>query len=514
MVTNREYDVVVVGSGVAGLSAAVESAERGARTIVLDANSTIGGASVMSGAACCMVGTPEQTALGVDDSVELALADWQRMGGPSADLTWAEAYLRDSNADVHDWLSGMGIRWNVPQFAEGNSVPRWHIPVTFGPGIVDALLDRLRVLGVVVLTGVAVVELVRGDNGDVVRGGDGGRENGDDGDGDDDGGGDGARSTNGARIAGVRVTGSPDFDELSAEAIIVATGGFVNNRSMLEELSPRLAALPRFLSGGAQTATGSGHQLVREAGGEFASLQNIWVYPTGTPDPQDASGSRGLGIRGATTELWFNLDGDRFSDEVQRGGHSGTNALLEQPGQTCWNVFDASELPSILLIDNEYYARPAGPNPVTTAEFWRESNYVILADTPAEFAERAGLPVERVVAAIAAFNQALADGLETDPVTGRSLAGLSPVGPGGIVAVQMFPMAQKNFGGVRTDLDCRVLDGAGSPIAGLFAAGEVAGMAGGTINGVAGLEGTMFGPALYSGRIAGRVAAAEALATR
>lgn len=75
-------------------------------------------------------------------------------------------------------------------------------------------------------------------------------------------------------------------------------------------------------------------------------------------------------------------------------------------------------------------------------------------------------------------------------------------------------MAQKNFGGVRTDLQCRVLAASGEPIGGLFAAGEVAGMAGGRINGRAALEGTMFGPCLYSGRVAGARAAAYAASIR
>ena len=67
-----------------------------------------------------------------------------------------------------------------------------------------------------------------------------------------------------------------------------------------------------------------------------------------------------------------------------------------------------------------------------------------------------------------------------------------------------MPLARKNFGGVRTDLDCRVLRPDGTAIEGLLAAGELAGMAGGHINGRAGLEGTMLGPSLFSGRIAAR----------
>jgi predicted oxidoreductase len=65
-------------------------------------------------------------------------------------------------------------------------------------------------------------------------------------------------------------------------------------------------------------------------------------------------------------------------------------------------------------------------------------------------------------------------------------------------------LARKNFGGVRTDLECRVLRPDGSAIEGLFAAGELAGMAGGHINGRAGLEGTMLGPSLFSGRVAAK----------
>ena len=74
----------------------------------------------------------------------------------------------------------------------------------------------------------------------------------------------------------------------------------------------------------------------------------------------------------------------------------------------------------------------------------------------------------------------------------------------------MPALARKKPGGVKTDLRCRVLDHHLAPITGLYEAGEVAGRAGGHINGTAGLEGTMLGPALFSGRVAGGWAAREA----
>lgn len=467
MAQPRTVDVVVIGSGVAGLAAAYESASRGARVLVIDSNDSIGGASVMSGAACCIVGTPEQAALGVSDSVELALADWARFGGPTADLEWASIYLAASLVEVHDFCEEMGITWSAPQFAEGNSVQRWHLPDRFGPGIVEGILRRLEPLDVPVLTGVAATALIVDDGA----------------------------------VVGVRTSGGPGFDEVRAASVIVATGGFVNNREMLEEHDPVLASYPRYLNGGSPTARGTGHVLLAEAGASFASMGNIWVYPNGTPDPQDATGSRGIGLRGVTTEIWLNLEGRRFHDESLRGGFSGTNALVGQPEQSAWSVFRESDLPGILLIDNEYYARPAGPNEAAMAEFWATSPFTASAESPAELARLIGLEPDVVASSIGNFNDAIAIG--TDPLTGRDLAGLAPL-VGRLRAVRFFPMAQKNFGGARTDLSCRVLDPASAPVPGLYAVGEVAGMAGGSINGIAGLEGTMFGPALFSGRVAGR----------
>jgi predicted oxidoreductase len=100
--------------------------------------------------------------------------------------------------------------------------------------------------------------------------------------------------------------------------------------------------------------------------------------------------------------------------------------------------------------------------------------------------------------------------LEKEPRFGKSLKQSKTFDTPPYYAIQIFPLARKNFGGVKTDLRCRVLSKYFEPIPGLYAAGEVAGMAGGHINGKAGLEGTMLGPSIFSGRVAGAWAAHEA----
>jgi hypothetical protein len=469
-------DVVVVGAGIAGAAAAFEAAAAGARVLVIESEATAGGASAMSGAACCIVDTPLQRALGIKDSVDLALADWSAMGGPTADLEWAQRYLTDSCRDVYEFCAELGIEWIDVGQPEGNSVPRWHVPRTWGRGIFETVLARAVELGVEVRRGSEVTALINDEAG----------------------------------VHGVRVTADEHSYDVSAGAVVLCAGGFAGDHQTVLDAAPELAGLPRLLSGSAATANGRGFRLLEAVGAQFHNLDHIWVYPNGTPDPADPAGQRGLGVRGMSGDIWLNLDGNRFHDESLRGGHSGTRALLAQPGKTAWSVFTEAEMPNVLLIDNEYWATPAGPKPTAMAEFWQRSAYVRRGDTPAELAAAMGLPVPAVEQAVGAVNAALDAGEPVEPQFGRPLAGMSRLDGPGLVAIQFFPMAQKNFGGVRTDPGCRVLDRHGRQISGLLAAGEVAGMAGGGINGRSALEGTMFGPCLYSGRIAGRRAAAIA----
>ena len=141
--------------------------------------------------------------------------------------------------------------------------------------------------------------------------------------------------------------------------------------------------------------------------------------------------------------------------------------------------------------------------------------FVKSAPTVHELAGAAGLPPDAVEDTVHRWNEMVTGGRDTDfgRIGSNQLPWSSPskIEHPPFYAVQFFPLTRKSMGGVAIDLSCRVIDISGRPIPGLYAVGELAGLAG--INGKAALEGTFLGPAIVTGRVAGRAVAAE-LATR
>jgi len=143
-------------------------------------------------------------------------------------------------------------------------------------------------------------------------------------------------------------------------------------------------------------------------------------------------------------------------------------------------------------------------------ELLDNSPFIKKADSLEELGRAMEVDVPTFLDTVERYNQACEQGLDKDPEFGKPLKLSKTFDTPPYYAIQIFPLARKNFGGVKTDIRCRVLNKHFEPIPGLYAAGEVAGMAGGHINGRAGLEGTMLGPSIFSGRVAGGWAAHEA----
>jgi flavocytochrome c len=468
-----ETDVAIVGAGAAGIAAGIEARDAGARVIALEKSSEPGGAAIISGGGCLIVGSPLQKQNGIQDTPDLAFDDWINWGGPAADAVWARYYIEHTLHDLYHWAERFGVKWVDMKVQEGNSVIRWTRAERNGLGLMTHLIEGYRKNGGEIVADTEITGLRR-DNAGIV-----GLE---------------GRDTK---------TGEPV--SVTSKAVVVTTGGFNSNLDMVLEFNPGLRN-DKVLEGSGRGSTGAGHKLVREAGGYLTHMDHIWFYVYATPDYRDPAQRRGLVYRLVPGNIWVNQQGRRFHNEALSGGNSASPALLAQTPRHAWAIMD-TPMTATMEIADPYYRDGDKIVRAKVEELLNSSPYIRKADTLADLAQKMGVDVPTFLATVERYNKACAEGLAAEPEFGKPLKSSKAFDTPPYYAVQIFPLARKNFGGVKTDLQCRVLDKHFEPIAGLYAAGEVAGMAGGHINGRAGLEGTMLGPSLFSGRVAGGWAA-------
>jgi predicted oxidoreductase len=472
-VKQYETDVAIVGAGGAGIAAGIEARSAGARAIAFEQSAAPGGAAIVSGGGCLIVASPLQKQNGITDTPDLAFADWIAWGGPSADAVWARYYIEHTLHDLYHWAEGLGVKWVDLKVQEGNSVLRWTRPERNGLGLMTGMIESFRGNGGEIVPDTEITALAL-ERGRVT----------------------GLAGRNAA--TGERVT-------VRSAAVVVATGGFNSNLDMVLEFNPVLRN-DKVLVGSGRGSTGSGHALVRAAGGYLTHMDHIWFYIYATPDYRDGAACRGLVFRQVPGYVWVNAQGRRFHNEALSGGNSATPALMAQTPRFAWAIMDAP-MTATMEVADPYYRDGDKVVRARVMELLDNSPFIRKAGTLAQLAERMQVDVPAFLETVARYNKACAARLETEPEFGKPLQASKAFDTPPYYAVQIFPLARKNFGGVKTDLKCRVLDRHFEPIAGLYAAGEVAGMAGGHINGRAGLEGTMLGPSIFSGRVAGGWAA-------
>ena len=471
-----ETDVAIIGAGAAGVAAGIEARDAGARAIAFEQAEEPGGAAIISGGGCLIVDSPLQRANGIHDTPDLAFKDWMEWGGPTTDAVWARAYIEHSQHDLGHWAEGFGVKWIDLKFQEGNSVLRWTRSERNGLGLMTHLIAAFRDKGGEVVTETEITALRQ----------------------------EGGRIT-GLEGRNVR-TGAPVA--VRSKAVVVASGGFNSNLDMVLEFNPSLRN-DKVLEGSGRGSTGAGHKLVRQAGGYLTHMDHIWFYVYATPDYRDPAQRRGLVFRLVPGYIWVNQQGRRFHNEAMSGGNSASPALLAQSPRHAWAIMD-TPMTATMEVADPYYRDGDKVVRAKVVELLDNSPFIRKADTLAELARKMEVDGPTFLATVERYNAACKAGRETEPEFGKPLKLSKAFDTAPFYAVQIFPLARKNFGGVKTDLACRVLDKHFEPVAGLYAAGEVAGMAGGHINGRAGLEGTMLGPSLFSGRVAGAWAAQSA----
>jgi succinate dehydrogenase/fumarate reductase flavoprotein subunit len=130
-----ETDVAIIGAGGADITAGIKALDAGARVTAFEMGPEPGGAAIISGGGCLIVGSPLQAEQGIEDSPDLAFKDWIEWGGASADQVWARYYIEHSLHDLYHWAEGFGVKWVMVRQQEGNSVGRWTRADAGGSGL-------------------------------------------------------------------------------------------------------------------------------------------------------------------------------------------------------------------------------------------------------------------------------------------------------------------------------------------------------------------------------------------
>ena len=473
--TGRRPHVIVVGTGLAGLSAALESAQNGASVTVVEMWSVFGGTSFMSGGKLAIVGTGLQESKGIEDSPDLAFQDFVNCG-EDLDRKWVRYYVDHSNDEVYEWLTEVGVKFDVLVHFAKNSVPRGHGSKELGVGLIIPLFRTCaKHPNIRFMWNVQVVDFVR----DFVR--------------------------EEEQVVGVKgvETRSGVEQELLADAVVLATGGFQSNLEMIREYWPKALPLPsRVLTGSGINSLGIGHAILRDAGAEYHRMSYVWNYPYGLPDPRDPSGKRGL-LFAHGRAVWLNARGERFVNE-SAGVEEKLDAMLRQTPACYWAIFDEANKRRVYVAGTDF-----GNFAVVQRVIYDNPTLVKSATTLESLAKAAGLPSETMVETIRRYNAMIDSGDDLDFHRFSRVTGKPPkIEKPPFYAVKIYPMTRKNMGGVLTDHACRVVDSKKRPIPRLYAAGELSGFAG--INGTSALEGTFLGPCVVTGRMAGRTAVADA----
>ena len=458
-----ETDVVVVGLGCAGASAAVEAAEAGAEVMVLEAAATGGGTSAMSGGIIYMGGgTPVQRECGFEDTPEDMAAFLTAACGPGVDAAKVEAFCADS-VEQYAWLVDHGVpfvaryhpehdreppddsglcysggedAWPFTEVAR--PAPRGHHPA-FADAAGGFLMQRLSAAvdaaGVSVVTDAVVEQLVVDHDG---------------------------------AVTGVRVLIDGVETLIRARrGVVLAAGSFTFNPSMVERHCPAVSRANVPI--GTPFDDGRAIRMAQGLGAATVGMEHLEVGIPLTPP-------RGL-VRG----VLVNGAGKRFINEDTYAGRIGKEALLHQDGEMYFVHSDDTFEVNVV----GYKAR------------W-------VAETAAELETEMGLPSGSLEATLQRYNDHAAGG--EDPEYHKASEWVVPLQPPyGVVDLRVESSFYASFtlGGLHTDTDSRVLDGSGSPIPGLQAAGRTtAGIAGaGYVSGISLADG------IYFGRRAGRSAA-------
>ena len=532
---SQPHDVVVVGGGLAGIVTALECLRAGRSVALVDRDTPerLGGLALWAFGGMALVGTPLQARMKIPDTPEIALRDWLRFAELGEDdvlpRQWAEYYVQHSRSEVYDWLLAEGVKF-MPTVGwvergmngEGNRLPRYHIVWGTSRELTRRMIASLRAAGTAG-KGTGRLTLLHRHRVSALE-----------------------------HSAG-QLSGAVAVDEgtgaevrLSAPVVVLAMGGI--NGGHREARANWPVGRPRpssMLNGAHPFADGQMHHWVADTlGGQITHAGEMWNYAAGFPHPFPHFEGHGLSTIPCKSALWLNHRGERIGPEPLVTGfdtHWLCQRVAAQEKPWTWHLLNwriaAKEFAISGAEHNQRIRDMQFPaflketllgNHRLVRQMQSESRHFLVDDTLAGLAEKMNaLTCSHDVQP--AVLQATADRFDANFVNGNKLhnddqirrilharqwgpdklrtcapAPLQKSGAGPYIAIQMQLITRKSLGGLQTDLQSRVLNSGGEPIAGLYCVGEAAGFGGGGASGKRSLEGTFLPGCILTARAAAR----------
>lgn len=412
------YDVIIVGSGATGLTAAIQAHELGMNVAVLEKETKLGGNTNRASSGMNAAETDVQLKHGIIDNVADFYHETYQDGGRLNDKDML-GYFVYHTAPAINWLADHDIHLDDITVTGGMSQKRTHRPASMAP-IGGFLINHL--LGVVANEQIPVFQPVK-----VTR----------------------LQMTNN-RIDGVQVTVDGTERAIHTGAVILATGGFGASREILQKYRPDLA---NYKTTNQPGATGDGLKLAAEVGAELMQMNLVQVHPTVQQD-QPHVYLIGEAVRGEGAIL-VNAAGHRFVNELNTR-KIVSNAITALPEHSAYLIFDQGIRDRVKAID-----------------FYDQVGLVKNADSLDQLAAQLGIDAGSLTQTVQKWNKAVAN--HHDDQFGRTTGMDRPIKQPQFGAIHIAPAVHYTMGGIHITPKTQVLDGNGNVIPGLFAAGEVAG---------------------------------------
>ncbi|USJ19640.1 flavocytochrome c [Lactococcus formosensis] len=411
----KSYDVIIVGSGGAGMTAAIEAKDAGMNPVILEKMPMAGGNTSKASAGLNASETSVEKAQGITDSNDKFYEETLKGGGGTNDKELLR-YFVDHTAAAVDWLAQNDIVLDNLTTTGGMSVSRTHRPhdgSAVGAYLVKGLEENISKRDIPVFVNSDVTKINEKDG----------------------------------KVSGVEVKIEGETKQVDSKAVVVTTGGFGANQNMIAKYRPDLKD---YVTTNAAGSTGDGIEMISALGGALVDMDKIQIHPTVF---QKTGYLVSESIRGEGAIL-VNKEGKRFFNEMDTRDKVSA-AELKQDGKYAYAIFGEGTKDKVKAVD-QYISK----------------DMVVEADNVEELAKKLDIKPEELNATVTKWNKAVAD--KKDSEFGRT-TGMTNDISGKVYAIKVAPGIHHTMAGVKINTQTQVLKEDGQPIKGLYAAGEVTG---------------------------------------